>query len=566
MSETKTKKKRGKVLKVILWVVMIIAFLLLIACIIFYRHIYATYRILVGTNTLNQGSAGITYTEHTLTKEQMLSDFEYLYRNTCTDSLVAEQHEKYLKLDLKEIHDTYKARVENCKDEYEFFALLTSFMAKLPGGHNAVKLPTDNLNDEMIFSLNWEMGFDGVREANYAYWKQFEDRMMSYTQKSAVVSCYGGEYVFLPHNLGNETIDDIVCGKLLSLNGKPVSEVLPELDTIHPLTYDAHYEGMRVSEIFFNDGVGNKYEAKIEMPDGSIVNKMLYNSAEYNIALYAKKKLYPDNYPKPETDDDGSSKIPDFVTAPYFIETDPARKLVYINSSTCDSTETENIYNDITAAIEEVDAENIIIDIKNNGGGEFGFVTDGVCKAIFDGDVGWVNSALYPKTDIVKLLQDYELILNSMQPEDNGDTMRFFEDFRGHGEAKKKYNIYVLVSDSTFSSGDIMAGIASEQDNVTLLGENTQGEGFTGKPIDYYFPESKFAFTFTMSTSEHFPDDNLVGIIPDVYCPMTWEDFCLNRKMANDPELGYDYMKYENRQAWDRPLSEALKLIDSRSE
>lgn len=569
-----TKKKHTKALVITLIIVGAVLITGLIVSV--QLHLFTGLRMEIGASILQQGSAGLTYTEHHLTKEQMLADFEYLFRHACTDSLAAEQHLKYLKIDAAELHDTYKARIEKCNDEFDFLAVMASLMARLPGEHNLIYTPTDNLYYKLIFTLGTEMAYGGVREANYAYWKQFEDRMWSYTQKTAVVNYYAGDYVFISYDLGNGMIDDIVNGRLLTLNGEPAGTAVRKLDSYYPWSYDAENDCVRVKEIYFNDGIGDKYEAEIEMPDGRIVTKTLYSSAEYNLALYSRRSLYPDHFAKEEpaagtapaetAAPATSAAAQDTVKKSYVIVKDESRKLVYIRASDCYAEEADMIFNDITAALDETDAENIIVDVIYNGGGDFPFVTDGLCRAIFDQDVGWINYARFPKTDITDKFLESQRVIIPCPSEDMGDYIRDSEDFRAHGEAKKKYNIYVLISQATFSSGDIFAGIAAEQDNVTVLGENTRGEGFTGKPLNYYLPESKFTFAYTCSASEHLPEDGIVGTAPDIYCADTWEDYLTMLRMREDPDIGFDkFAQYEYRPLWSRPLREALKLIDSRS-
>lgn len=552
-------KKHGKLYYTIRWTLRVLLILLLAFLLLFHRPIYSLGRAVLGTGLLEKDAEKLTYTEQTLTQEQMLADFDYLYQNCCTDSLVREQAERYLQLDYDALYQTYRTRIENCKDAYEFGVVMCSFMAKLPGLHGSVFPPTDDMSFSQGFPLGWECAFDGVREVNYAYWEQFRDRMFSYTQKSAVVRNYGGDYVFLDHSFGNEQIEGLAGGRLLSLNGEPIRTALRELDTVHPWAYDAELDCVRVVNLIFNDSIGKPYDAEIEMPDGSILHKTLYNSAEYNYAVQYRNSVYP------QEESAGSSDSAEGVRKCYTIETDSSRKLVFVRNNSCDGTQSDQFYEDLTAALAEADAENIILDIRNNGGGSADFATKGLCRALFDKETGFVCYSRFPKTDITKLFLDntFYLGLCGIKKEDLGEQVRYSEDFTAPGDAAKHYHIYVLISGVTFSSGDIFANIAAAEDNVTLLGENTGGEGLTGNPLSYYLPESKFAFTFTPGISEQNPDDNYVGVRPDIYCPNTWENNTLADKMTVDPEIGENAGKLEYRAAWDKPVAEALKLIDS---
>ncbi|MBQ3841593.1 MAG: hypothetical protein II820_02755 [Ruminiclostridium sp.] len=576
------EKKRHRVLKVLLWIVMVLAALALILFIIFHRWLFAALRISGGVDALNKGSEGMTYTERSMTTEQMLTDFDFLYKTVVTDSLTTPQWEKYLKIDYNELYDTFRPRIENCKDEFEFYSVMTSFMARLPGGHTFLHAPTDDMVSQLDFPLFWELGYDDVIKTNYDYWVKLEDRMWSYPQKTAVAGFYGGDYIFTAYDGGNGYLDDIVNGKLLTLNGEPVSEAIRKLDTIYSWTYDSHNDSVRVYALIFNDGIGEKYEAEIEMPDGSIVTKTLYNSAEYNVSIYYRNKRYPNHNKAPaeevteaettapsESDTpSGSESEPEAapVQKSYTIETDEARRLVYVRTTTCLGSEVESVFEDITAAIGEVDAENIIIDVKSNGGGDYNFVTDGICRAIFDKPVGWINYSHFPKAKVPQIYLDFLADMNDQIPEDKGDYMQYYEDYTVNGEAKGRYNIYILTSNSTFSSGDILAAITAEQDNVTVIGENTAGEGFSGNPLNYYLPESKFFFAFAPGVSDKLPENNILGTEADIYCPNRWEEYLKFIELRDDPEIGSKISTYEYRRLWDRPVAEALKLIDGISE
>ena len=124
--------------------------------------------------------------------------------------------------------------------------------------------------------------------------------------------------------------------------------------------------------------------------------------------------------------------------------------------------------------------------------------------------------------------------------------MVYYQDYTANGEAKKKFNIYVLISDCTFSSGDIFTAIAAEQDNVTIIGENTSGEGFSGNPLNYYLPESKFSLAYAPGVSEHLPENNIL-------------------KLTEDPEISDKLTQYEYRALWDAPFRRTLELMDSRA-
>ena len=131
-------------------------------------------------------------------------------------------------------------------------------------------------------------------------------------------------------------------------------------------------------------------------------------------------------------------------------------------------------------------------------------------------------------------------------------------------KAEKEYDIYVLNGASTFSSGDILAGVLKDQPNVTTIGNNTGGEGYSGHPMDFYLPESKFPVTYSFSVSVNHPDDNYLGTTADVFVANGWDNWMKRREILDDPNFDGNIKSFENRLKWDEVMIEAVRLMDSK--
>ena len=122
------------------------------------------------------------YQDITLSKELMLEDFDYLFDVSVTNCLNKKYAEQYYKVDYDELYDTFKKRIENCQDEYEFVATMIAFDAKLPGSHSYVRPPMN----ENFFAIESLLTKNLDKEAvavNYSLCYKFEDRMKEYDQK-----------------------------------------------------------------------------------------------------------------------------------------------------------------------------------------------------------------------------------------------------------------------------------------------------------------------------------------------------------------------------------------------
>ena len=498
------------------------------------------------------------YQDITLSKEQMLEDFDYLFDVSVTNCLNKKYAEQYYKVDYDELYDTFKKRIENCQDEYEFVATMIAFDAKLPGSHSYVRPPMN----ENFFAIESLLTKNLDKEAvavNYSLCYKFEDRMKEYDQKQINAQYFDGDYVFREYdNEYFESIDGLKNGKLISLNGKPVKDVIKDIDTLLHWKYDYANDSVFVERIFFNDGIGEKYEAEIELEDGTIIKKDLYVSAEYNMAYIYRHHFFP-----PDNNDEGIASEEDNsgnAEKSYFIDTDSDRKLVYFRSTVCAGNETNDVKADLTNALESVDADYVILDFRSNSGGDFNYVTSGVLPAVLNHDAGHYNYTIHPDKEFAKDFYHNTYFRFFRHMRKAGQYIETRENFKVKGEAKKEYKIYALIDHTTFSSGDIFAYIA-KQDGITLIGQNTGGEGVSGQILQHYLPNSKLIFAYVDGVNEVYPEDNYVGTTPDYYVESNWDTIIAANTMLGDMDAS-ERNKLENRKKWDPGIIKVFELIE----
>lgn len=517
-------KKVWRVIGIVFGVLILAGGIFLLANLSFLK---AVLRMQKGDERLSQGTTDFEYVERHLTKEQMLEDFDYLYTVLCKTSFATEETERVFGVDYDEIYKRYRTRVENCKDEYEFEAIMVAFMAKLPGKHLSISPSTNNLNgyNGLTFHGFAETAYDDVMETNYSFWVQNKERMLSYDQRFALAVYYDGDYVLADNDIGTGVVDEIVGARILSIDGESPKTKIKDLDFYIHWDYDTEYDCLFTKNLYFNDGVGEKYAVEIEYPDGKTEVRDLYISAEYNMMVLNRKKFYPDETaPKAENTANTEPKHC------YSVLERPEKNLVVITIESCETGEADAAFADITEALENVNAENVIIDNRSNGGGDPDFVTKGVLKAVLQGKHGDIYYNKTPYNDLTKTLFNNQVYFtktgkwgtNSI--EDCGDYARYGCDFTVDGQAKKKYNITVLTSHTTFSSGDILTALVKGLDNVTVIGENTKGEGLCGDPICHYLPNSKMVFVGLCGVSENEPMNNITGTEPDIHMANGWKE------------------------------------------
>ena len=141
-----------------------------------------------------------------------------------------------------------------------------------------------------------------------------------------------------------------------------------------------------------------------------------------------------------------------------------------------------------------------------------------------------------------------------------GNTFIFNENFDVEGKANKNYKIYLLTSQETFSSADLMARLCKEYDNAVVIGTNTIGEGICGTPFNCYLPNSRFMFVYTAPVCKEFPEDSITGTEPDIYIHYTLDEYFMKNDLTKQ---GEDATSFENRMLWDETLIYVIELIDS---
>ncbi len=129
----------------------------------------------------------------------------------------------------------------------------------------------------------------------------------------------------------------------------------------------------------------------------------------------------------------------------------------------------QNTYKNIKTSLMENDIQNIIIDIRGNGGG-----TDEYFELLFP------------------IISDKDLIVNNSfrnlftnQNEDHSYVVKGNPD-------NKKYSIYLLVDNKVFSTAEGFARCCKDNSLATLIGTPTLGEGFGMTPLEIMLSDKEY--------------------------------------------------------------------------
>ena len=512
------------------------------------------------------------------TMEQKLKDFDYMYDIVCLENPEKERIEQAYGISYDDVYNRYRDLVINSESDYEYFSYLGCFLSVLPGMHNYMGLP-DYTNNAVFaeFSLSELYGKQEFKDYAYSWKEDFRDDVENRLGYNTIAfAYYDGSYIgFVPNVPGINCISDYTDAILISVDGKNPKDICFDVFERYVPTYDGVNDCFFRDFLIYNDGIGEKHTAEVLMPDGTVETIDIYDDPGFDYILLDGRKTYPELFDIPEntgTSNTGNTVTdvmsPDYVPSSYYIATDPERKLVYIYSTECDSREGPRLVADLTKALEEADADSIILDIRMNGGGDSSFVPAQLLPVLFSHDLtsestvyGGRNSHTrkYYGNMVYKILD--ASVNNSSAFKTKGKYYYYTETFTVEGRAAKDYKIYVLTGFDTFSSGDIMTRICKEYDNCVLIGTNTAGEGVSGVIIQCYLPETHFMFAYAPTVNIDCPEDSFLGTEPDIYVPFTLDEYYTRSDLYYNQGLSIG--TYDVRLMWDQTLVKAVEMAEN---
>lgn len=569
----KEKKKMSRLKKVILIVVITVGVLLLaaggFALVMYLKYLPALkwkekYDFMLA-------DTGYTTVNTTLTEEQRLKDFDYMYDLVCLQNPKKELFEQAYGISYDDIYQKYKNYVINAKTEYEYFSYLSAFLAVLPGEHNYMGLPNYVSNVDTGFCLTEMCATQEMKDYVYSWREDFRDDVARYDDCGIIAFTYvDGKYLGIGSGTSATTkkvVSDHAGGILVSIDGKDPKEKCFDFLDIYPPRYDSGNGCFFRETLVFNDSVGEKHEAEILMPDGSKMSKELYVNPGFELAFLEKSSTYP---PEKSSSGEGASSgavVTDiwdaaYVPKSYKLAEDPGRHLVYLDTYDCDRDEGLRLVVDLNKAIEHADADTVILDLRNNTGGERDYCIDQLLPALFHHDVDCKIKVVGKKNDYTENYYESKYYSSVMDRplEFDGEYFYYTEDFDVKGQATRDLKLYVLTSSDTFSSGDILTQICKLYDNAVIIGTNTGGEGICGSPFNCYLPESHFIFVYVPTVNTTSPENSYRGTEPDIYVHYTVEEETKRRELRDQ---GVDVSAYEERMQWDQTLLKVLEMADS---
>lgn len=561
-------KKHPKLNKILTIIAVVIAILAIIMWIMVYlddilRH-------------YNESNISTEISEINLTAEEKLAEFDYIYE-TLTENMpsITLFKERY-GIDFKENYEKYSSYVSNTKDNFDYYCTLTGIFSDIPSAHTKMLFP-----DYEAYKNNYGYNYDkflatrNLKNHTDYWYELIEEKCREcYYEDYYIFNYYNGDgkYFFNPDmGIALET-DEYFNSCLTAIDGIPVDEYIKDNIMYAEICYDNLNNKVFRPEIMFNSvsDYGRKITASICLADGRKVEKELYMSCADDLIIY-HGCMFDGRY----TDDVSEQTESQEDGVPYYFYDDTENDLTYAWVSSVGYSFGETIKNSLS----EIKTDNIILDLRDNGGGIAYEFYEYLYTPLFKNSYTFTNNYYISETPMNKeniyrynLIYDIYRAINFPLNYYEENEFDVFDSRYKVVEETNNFNcnggqnnakVYVLIGRNTASAADGFSAVIKQGTNAVLIGENTAGEGMGGSYVSVALPESKLGFTYypALSFNADGTSNSVYGTTPHYYAPQfTLDNLITRNNMINEHGNGYAY-SYENRLKWDSPLKYTVDMI-----
>ena len=504
-------------------------------------------------------------------KDKLMKDFDQFTDVLLTGIPNIEDGRKVFGYSFADKMDDYRRMAEDCENAFDFYCLLEGICADVPNCHTYMNYAQGNYYfSTLCFNSEHALASPNVRGRADAWYDYLGEKMKDcYENSDMLIYLYAdGHYMnieYMDMDLRNE-----YGAEILEIDGEPVADFVEKNMFYSKLRYDFKNDMAFRDNFSLNvSGIGEEHTALMAMDDGTECEKTVWYSLAQDIAgneayFYCSDlKDYDFESDMQEADDDS-------FEYEYIDESDT----LYINLLSFNYFSGTKLY-DLMA--EYADSTNIILDVRDNGGGITGFWEENIYEPLFYDELNIENVSYlelnhYNKNPFGDLWEScyysHRRINANELPFSTDSTYPWYKfmesaSYTGEysGDKENDRNIYILAGRNSASLADEFVHYFKTNDLAVVIGENPMGEGIAPTYMCSLLPETGLLFNYSpfVAFNSDGNDNSIYGTEPDIYVTLTPDDYLINRKIRMD---GGDTLIYENRLKWDTELKYVLALAE----
>ncbi len=474
-----------------------------------------------------------------LTMSQKLEDFNSFYFNIKESVPFLDEIDRLYHINFEKRYDYYEKKINETKDNFEFFCTMKAISKDIPSFHTDVCFPLySNLRYMDSYDSNKVMTGLGQKAEIDAWYELIGEACEKYENvKTLRFSYVDGVYLMLA-NEKTEDDDRMDDYQLLQINGVDIDRYVTENISTFRLYYDYTNEKAYREAIVLNDSEGTRVEVVLQNQEHIQHTETMYIS--YGIEVV-------DSYGYLF---DASGLEPEYV--PVSMYRDDQRRVEYIEVNDFTNREGERL----KQYIKESPYDNIIIDLRNNYGGRVSYGVNYLYPYLYEMDTEFSYRFRVNDTKSNDAMTKDLPVWLSFNREKEGQSFIYSRSEKYIGKAEKTKNVFYLTGRRTGSAADGYIAMIKEKGLGTIVGDVTGSEGRGGSFVCSKMKNSSLIYIYYPALALENEDEerDYEGILPDYFVNENEEEYRLRQHYLLDGTES----EYEKKLEFDAPLKKVI--------